>query len=179
MATVKSPAEMQRLLASSRQTPRPTFYSVVTLAPQQISYEFETFLITMQNSDKRGLVNRLRKSMDQCDTGLDRDAMLIMAAKYEMMAVGAQSDEISIELGDYAGFSRTQLQGTQLPEISELVNSIGSAMGSKLFQRDQCENDVIALGTSRNDIEAGLGLANKKKQIQSWITIITSYCTTA
>lgn len=175
MANTRSPAETQRLLATARQNPRPFYYSAVTQSNIQISYAFETYLIQQDNASKRALTNRLRKSLDQCDTGLDRDAMAVQAARFEMAAVGAQSDEINVEIGDYSGFSKTQLQTSQLPEISEIVGSIGSAMGSKLFQRDLYENDIIAAGRVRNDITGGVGLVNKKKQIQSWITVITTY----
>ena len=179
MPNVKSPEEMQRLMATARQNPRPSYFSTVTLANEQISHSYETYLITLDNSAKRELVNRLRKALDQCDTGLDRDAMASMAARFEMSTVNAQADEIGIALGDYTGFSRTQIQDGNYPENAELVESVGSAMGSRLFQRNQCENEIISLGMTKQAIDGSTGLANKKRQIQSWIAIINTYITKA
>jgi hypothetical protein len=59
------------------------------------------------------------------------------------------------------------------------VNDLGTALGGKLFQRDQAENEIIAAGTIQSALKTGSGSQAQKKQIQSWITLITAYITKA
>jgi hypothetical protein len=179
MSDARTPEEMQRLLNTSRQLPRPSYYSVVSGGDIQISYDFETYLITLDNASKNELVTRLRKASDQVSGNLDRDGLALAAASYEVSAVGSKQDELALELGDYSSFSKTELQSNQLAETSELVNDLGTALGGKLFQRDQAENEIIAAGTIQSALKTGSGSQAQKKQIQSWITLITAYITKA
>lgn len=179
MADARTPQEMQRLLNTSRQNPRPAYYSAVTGGTNQISYAFETYLISLSNASKNELVTRLRKAADIVSGNLDRDGLAKAAAKYEVSAVGSQQSELALELGDYSNFSKTELQSNQLPETAQLVSDLGSALGPKLFQRDQAENEIIAAGTIVNALSSGSSSQARKKQIQSWITLITAYVTKA
>jgi len=179
MPDVRTPEELQRLLSTSRQSPRPTYYSVVSGGDLQISYDFETYLIKLDNASKNELVTRLRKAVDQVTGKLDRDGLVLAAASYEVSVVGSQQDELALELGDYSNFSKTELQSNQLPETVALVNDLGTALGEKLFQRDQFENEIVAAGTIMNALQTGSGSQAQKKQIQSWITLITAYITRA
>lgn len=172
----RTAAELQELYRTARKNPRPSYFSTA-MVEQQISYEYETYLIQMENTEKRALIARLRKSKDQIEAELDVEALAQQAAEYEISAIGAKKDELALELGDYSSFRTEQLRTKNVPEITQMLGDIGSALGPKLFQRDQAENDVIAAGLVVAEIKSSTGRANKRKQIQAWINIISAYIT--
>lgn len=169
--------ETQRLLASNRKQPRPKYYSAISRNEVQISYDFETKLILMDNMSKQALVERLRKAIDKATQNADRDAMAKMAAKFESGAMSAAGSDLSLAVGDYSSFADKELKGDKNPETAQLVADIGSALGPTLFQRDQADYELIAAGLELDELTLKKSAAERKKQLSSWISILVSYMT--
>jgi hypothetical protein len=173
----RSPKEIQRLLAQYKQKPLPSYYSTVSRSTVSISPDFETYLILLDNTTKQALIERVRKSIDKADQSSDRDGMAKLAAKSEMAAASAIGSDLSLSVGDYTSFADKQIQGTNLAEVAQLVNSIGSALGPTLFQRDQADAELIAAGLELEDLERKSSAAERKRQLSSWVEILISYMT--
>jgi hypothetical protein len=170
--------ETRTLLATCRQTPRPTYFSPVSNANTTISYEFETYLILLENTTKQALLSRLRKAKKAVSADLDRDLLELQATQYENAYWNAVSSDLTLDLGDYASFSKKELQSTSLPEITALVDSIGTVVERTVFQNDQASNDATVTALRQNEIEQSTAQASRKKQLQSWIDVIIEYLTT-
>jgi hypothetical protein len=172
-----SAAETQRLLATYRKHPRPSYYSAISGASAQISYEYETKLILMENMSKQAIIERLRKSIDKATQSADRDALAKMAAQFESAAASAAGSDFSLAVGDYTSFADKELKGDSSAETSQLVSDIGAALGPTLFQRDQADYDLIAAGLETDELKMKKSAADRKKQLSSWIEIFVSYMT--
>lgn len=167
----------QALLESCRQQNRPKYYSPISKTTVVISFEFESYLIILDRSTKLDLISRLRNAANKVSANQDRDILALQAASYEARAVSAITSDLALDLGDYSSFSKSALQGTNLVEVSQIVNDLGAALGPILFQRDQADNELTNTSVTQDDINNNSTAIDRKKQLNSWIDVITTYIT--
>lgn len=175
--SLPDPEETRKRLGDYRVTPRPTYFSAVTNSNVEISADFETYLINLDNQAKQQLITRLRKSMDACVGNLDRDGLEAQAADFEARSIGAVRDELNQDVSDFTKFSASAFTGTDQPEAEQILSTISYALGPKIFQRDQAVNSVGYSVRAYGEFQAGSSNNNRKAQIRSWIQVIVSYLT--
>ena len=164
----------QALLESYRQQNRPKYYSPISKTMVVISYEFESYLILLDRSTKLDLISRLRNAAKKVSSNQDRDILALQAASYEARSVSAITSDLALDLGDYSSFSKTALQGTNIVEVSQIVDDLGATLGPTLFQRDQADNELTNVSVIQDDINNHSTAGDRKKQLNSWIDVITT-----
>jgi len=170
-------SESTSYLNAYRQQDRPTYYEPTSNSLVTISYDFETYLILLDASTKQSLISRLRNTLQASNGTADRDNLELAAVTYESAAQSAIMSDLALDIGDYASFSKTELQNQNLPEISSLVTSIGSSMTSTVFQNAQARSELNMTSIIQNGIEQKTSAATQKQQLESWINVIITYLT--
>ena len=155
-----------------RKTPRPLYSNASTGTQVQISLDFETFLLTLSGIQKRTLISRLQKSLTISRTKGARDNLYKIALENQAANAGAEVTELDADLGEFQIFMQDELASAHgVTEVGMLISDIGTSYGENLFARDQANNSLIAA----NVFYSQFGNSPQKKQIQSWIEIITQY----
>jgi hypothetical protein len=172
---LRSPEEIQELLSTKRLHERPKYYSRISKSYVSISYEYESHLILMENSEKNELITRLRRALKDVSGTADRDLLLKQAAQYENAASSAIVNDLSLDVGDFSSISSSYVDPS-LGETSQLISVLGSSLGPKLALLDQASYDTTASSLILSALD-GNDAKEKRTQMQSWINVITAYVT--
>jgi hypothetical protein len=163
---------MAKELSRYRKKPRPNYYSASTKTQAQISLDFETWLLNLPGITKRTLLARLQKSMTMSRTRNARDNLYKQALENIAANAGAVTTELDANLSEFQSFLQTPtLAGTGITEVGMLTSDIGRSYGEALASRNQANNDLIHANVAFSAIDD----PDSRKQIQSWIEIITQY----
>lgn len=170
--------EQLEKLAKNRKAPRPSYYDAASRTRQPISFDFETYLILLDNVVKSGLITRLRQALKATRKDADLEAVKTAAYEADLANEGARLTELDTRLGDLAGF-QSQLVATnpgQTTEMLSILQDINAGMGDVVFRRDQAFNRIVHVGTLAG--RQGTELAgDQRQQMESWVRILQSYLT--
>lgn len=163
---------MAKDLSRYRKSPRPSYYNASTKTQAEISRDFETWLLTLPGITKRTLLARLQKSMTMSKTKNIRDNLFRIALENSAANAGALTTELDANLGEFQLFLQTPtLAGTGIQEVGMLTSDIARSYGENLAARTQANNELVHAAVAY----ANISDPDNKKQVQSWIEIITQY----
>lgn len=163
---------MAKDLSRYRKSPRPSYYNAGTKTQAEISKDFESWLLDLPGITKRTLLARLQKSMSMSKTRNARDNLYRNALENMAANAGAVMTELDANLGEFQIFLQTPtLAGTGITEVGMLTADISRSYGENLACRNQANNELIHETVAYANITDPDG----RKQIQSWIEIITQY----
>lgn len=165
-----------RLLKKYRKNTRPKFYSADSGQETQISAEFETELILMDNGVKKSLVQRLREISDTSSTDGVANNLLKDAVKYDLGVEGDRASELQFLLGDLQEFQAKMTSASSLAEMQSVMGVITTQAGPSLFEYDQAVNRAIHSTILKQKVE-NRKAANTKRELSSWIGVISTYIT--
>lgn len=161
-----------------RKHPRPNIYNSNSKTETQISYEFETWLIQLSNTQKQELISRLRNSLSKQPTLLVRDNLEKQAYRQIAKNSGASVTEIDVDIGEFTAFKSGELRDSgSITEVSQMLNDISRGFGRSVFRRDE-ENYNVAYATFMNNaLSTSTSSEPIRKQLESWVTVISEYMT--
>lgn len=159
-------------ISSYRKSPRPKYYNANTRMFVEISLDFETFLLRMSGINKRNMLARLQKSVTVSTLNGARDNLMRKALDNMATNAGSVLTELDANLSEYQTFFQNEMNaGNGITEVGMLVSDIGRSYGESLARREQANNDLTASAF----LKSSMSNPNTKKQIQSWIEIVTQY----
>jgi hypothetical protein len=161
-----------------RKHPRPNIYNSNSKTETQISYEFETWLILLTNTQKQELISRLRNSLSKQPTLSIRDNLEKQAYRQIAKNSGAAITEIDVDIGEFVAFKSGELRNSgSIVEVSQMLNDISRGFGRSVFRRDE-ENYNVAYATFLNNALSGSTSSEPiRKQVEAWVTVISEYMT--
>lgn len=163
---------------SYRKRPRPTYYNSSSKTETEISYEFETWLIQLPNTQKQDLISRLRNSIQKQPTLLVRDNLEKEAYKQIAKNSGAAVTELDTNIGEFVSFKSSELnQSGSVPEVSALLNDISNGFGEVVFRRDEENYNLVYASFSNIRLSSNASSESARKQVESWVTLISEYLT--
>ena len=158
-----------------RQNPRPSYYDASTGSSVEISLDMETWLLWNCTSlDKRTFIARLQKAVSALgNVNGARDNLYRVALQNQASIAGAIVTELTATLSEFQSTNQSQvlLQANGIAEVAKMVADMSAGASEQLQQMNQATNQLTAASVLYN----GIGNSNTKKQIQSWIEIVTSY----
>lgn len=163
---------------SYRKQPRPNIYNSASKTETQISYEFETWLIMLPNTQKQSLISRLRSSLQNQPKNRIRDNLEREAYKQIAKNSGASVTELDNDLGEFVSFKTDELQDSgNVPEVSQMFSDMTRGFGSAVFRREEENYNTIYASYHNNILNSGTASESVRKQIESWVTVISEYMT--
>lgn len=138
-----------------------------------ISLDTESYFLYLTGQEKRSLISRLQKAI----SGLSsvngaRDNLYRIALVNQATQAGALVTEYDASLSEFLNFQQTNTTAAQdNAEVAKMLSDAGLGDAEKLAARQQANNALI----SANVMYSRTNNTNTKKQIQSWVEIITSY----
>ena len=166
-----------RLLKKYRRNERPKFYSVNSGQETTISPEFETELILMDNGVKRSLVQRLREISDTSSSDGITNNLLASSVKAELGVEGDRASELQFILGDLQEFEAKLTDASKMAEMQSVLGVLTTQAGPALFEYDQAVNRAVHSTILKQQVE-NRKAANTKRELSSWIGVISTYITT-
>ena len=161
-----------------RKSPRPVYYNSASGNETEISLEFETYLILMNNISKQQLISRLRNSLQKQPTLAVRDNLEKEAYRQIARNSGAAVTELDTNLGEFIGYQTSQIQSSgTIPEVSLLLSDISNGFGEALFRREEENYNLVHASVNNNTLNSGSSTEPAKKQVESWVRIISQYMT--
>ncbi len=161
-----------------RKSPRPTLYNSSAKLETEISFEFETWLIRLPNSQKQLLISRLRNSLEKNKILLPKDDLEKKAYKQQARNAGGALTELDVGLGEFSAFRTSEIeQNPQIPEISLMLQDASRGFGEVAFRREEENYNLVYASFFNNQAEASTTSEPIRKQIQSWIGLISAYIT--
>lgn len=132
----------------------------------------ETWLLRMSGIAKRMLIARLQKCLTTSQVQGARDNLYAVALRNQAANAGAAITELDGNLGEFQVFMQNEVASSSgIPEVGMLLNDIGTSYGESLFARDQQNNVLVAA----NVMTSRLSNSGTRRQVQSWVEIITQY----
>jgi hypothetical protein len=162
------------LLSKYRQSTRPTIYSSETQQESEISSEFESELILMDNSLKRSLIERLRNISSTTTTIAVN--LFTDATDADIAGEEDRASELQFKIGDLQSFEKKLTDASSLAEMQSVVGVLTKNAGSALFEYDQAINRSIHSSIMADDISSE-GSSYTKQELSSWISVISTYIT--
>lgn len=164
------------LLSKYRQSTRPTIYSAETQQESEISSEFESELILMDNSTKRSLIERLRNISSTTTTNTIAVNLFTDATDADIAGEEDRASELQFKIGDLQSFEKKLTDASSLAEMQSVVGVLTKNAGSALFEYDQAINRSIHSSIMADDI-SNEGSSYTKQELSSWISVISTYIT--
>lgn len=164
------------LLSKYRQSTRPTIYSAETQQESEISSEFESELILMDNSTKRSLIERLRNISSTTTTNTIAVNLFTDATDADIAGEEDRASELQFKIGDLQSFEKKLTDASSLAEMQSVVGVLTKNAGSALFEYDQAINRSIHSSIMADDISSE-GSSYTKQELSSWISVISTYIT--
>lgn len=158
-----------------RKIPRPSFYNASSGTTSEISVDFETWLIFLSNAQKQDILSRLRRMLKPSPGRSARDALLRVALNYQARSAGAIVTELNTGISGLSTDLQSALSDSVAPEIGMLLGDMSRANGELVFARDCAENTLTATSFASQALESGTSNQTVRRQIGSWIEIITQY----
>jgi hypothetical protein len=162
-------------LEQYRQTPRPSYYDANTNAFTGISLDMETWLLYNCTSlDKRTFVARLQKAVSNLgNVNGARDNLYQIALQNQATVAGAVVTELTASLSEFQSQNQSNVlvQANGIAEVAKMVADMAAGSSEKLAAMNQATNQLVSASVLYN----GISTTNTKKQVQSWIEIVTSY----
>lgn len=132
----------------------------------------ETWLLRMTGIAKRMLIARLQKCLTTSQVQGARDNLQAVALRNQAANAGAAITELDGNLGEFQVFMQNEVASSfGIPEVGMMLNDIGTSYGESLFARDQQNNVLVAA----NVMTSRLSNSGTRRQVQSWVEIITQY----
>lgn len=132
----------------------------------------ETWLLRMTGIAKRMLIARLQKCLTTSQVQGARDNLQAVALRNQAANAGAAITELDGNLGEFQVFMQNEVASSSgIPEVGMMLNDIGTSYGESLFARDQQNNVLVAA----NVMTSRLSNSGTRRQVQSWVEIITQY----
>lgn len=132
----------------------------------------ETWLLRMSGIAKRMLIARLQKCLTTAQVQGARDNLHAVALRNQAANAGAAITELDGNLGEFQVFMQNEVASSSgIPEVGMMLNDIGTSYGESLFARDQQNNVLVAA----NVMTSRLSNSGTRRQVQSWVEIITQY----
>lgn len=161
-----------------RKSPRPTIYNSSSRVETEISYEFETWLILLPNTQKQTLISRLRNGLEKQQTLLSRDDLEKKAYKQIARNSGAALTELDVGLGEFSAFRASEIkQNSAIPEVSLMLQDASRGFGELVFRREEENYNLIYASVFNSIAESSTSSEAVRKQIQSWVGLISEYMT--
>lgn len=155
-----------------RKNPRPKYYNASTGSFVEIGFDMETWLLRMSGIAKRMLIARLQKCLTTAQVQGARDNLHAVALRNQAANAGAAITELDGNLGEFQVFMQNEVASSSgIPEVGMMLNDIGTSYGESLFARDQQNNVLVAA----NVMTSRLSNSGTRRQVQSWVEIITQY----
>jgi hypothetical protein len=160
-----------------RQNPRPSYYDAGTDAFVEIGLDMETWLLYSCTAlDKRTFVARLQKSVSALgNVNGARDNLYRVALQNQATVAGTIVTELTATLSEFQSLNQSNMliQANGIAEVAKMVSDMSVGSAEQLQQMNQATNQLVAASVLYN----GISSSNTKKQVQSWIEIVTSYIT--
>lgn len=160
----------------NRQDPRPMYYSSASGSSVTISYEFETYIINLTDSQKSSVIARLRKAVDTSNKRTIRDDLASQALKIDGSNCGAAKQELSVTLGEFESYENDTLASNgDINEVSMMIDDMASGYALPMFLSEEAQYGIVYASLLKTEITSGDSNSDFKKEITSWIDVIQQY----
>jgi len=171
-----SQQDIDKVLKGRKDT-LPQFYNSGTKKKQQISRDFESFLLLLESSVKNSAITWLRKVKVVNNTRKDRDEILAMAFDNEIADAKEQYSALSSSVGDFDTFS-SEFRDPRYGAVTEnglILAAMQSMIGEKKVYLDRMLHLQTFSEFTKQAYNSSKASQDTIKEIDSWITILTEY----
>lgn len=157
-----------------RLNPRPSYYDASSRTEVQITLDFETWLLYLSGIEKRALIGKLQKAVvGTSSVHGARDNLYRAALLNKAQQAGAEITELDASLSEFAGTTANSYDTGSAVEIGKLLEDAGSGDAEQRHARQNAFNSLVHASVANANIKQ----PDTKRQIRSWIQIITTYIT--
>jgi hypothetical protein len=167
----------QKQIALRRQDPRPSFWNASASAYQEISPDFESYVITLEQGLRSKVSAVLRKSTVDASRQKDRDALMSIVIQAEINDSKKALDELDNALSAYTQLEQ-QLKlsaWADVPEVSMMSQDLRRGIDEASMYRRQAVHDYIVASIVQKNLDLGFMDDNIKQQMLSWSIPLGSY----
>lgn len=178
--------DAEKLLVESQRLPdRPDFFSASLQRDQEITEDFETYLILQPTEDKQVIQDWITTSAEIQEENLDRDELLERYLGIRVEDATARITELDIILNNFDNIQRRLLtvgdvdqdpsRFAQVFDIGLLIQSLQKPVDEVNIQREQAfhERTFVTLLTDKLDLSKTT--EDTQAELESWQTVISTY----
>jgi len=172
--------EAEQVSASAREPgERPTFYNATTRADEEISQEFEAYLILTPSSVRSEISTFFQTILDNDPNNVQLREQLLSEFLEEELRNASESQRVFSNLTEYYDSVRTSLSSSvegfeDVTEVPLLQEATTSSMGDIVSTRDRHQLDYAVLRVLQTRAENGRS-ATLTEELRSWVRVLTEY----
>lgn len=164
---------------------RPSFFSRVAQREQQISQDFERFLILQTQVQKQTALNWINKAQEIEVDNEDRDEILSTYLGIRQTDAADRVTELDEKLEDFNSFMNGFFSDeastdcpdrfANVPELSLFVQSLQRPLSKMTIQRDQAFHEGNLVLWLRERLTEEQTNQNSQQELESWKNVIAAY----
>jgi len=172
--------EAETVTASARAAgDRPLFFNATTLTDEEISQEFEAYLILTPISTRSDTSTFFQTILDNDPNQLDLRQQLLTEYLEEELRNETESQRVFDDLTQYYDQVRSNLAASlegfeDVTEATLLQESLTSSMGDIVSARDRHHFNYAVFSVLRRRLENG-GSATLSQELRSWVRLLVEY----
>lgn len=156
----------------------PTYYNSATRANQQISRDFEAFLILSPDDLKTSAIDWIKKAVTLQQANKDRDQLSALAFAQESLNATNKMNALDEHLADFNDFRekfQTQTDFAGIQEVQTFLLDLQRVIEELASARDRAQFDGVASQVVQRADDRLLVDKDDIEELQSWTGVLSTY----